>query len=374
MNRRRFTRRHNRSNHVESNLHRIINRVDCEKDAIHTQVPINKLSLEFFHDIANSLFGNLPRDSYKRSYDYIISAANTYESPKKYTFQCMQDVSALHTMDNFPTYIKFGIHDAGLSPKYYLPKIQLVITPGSYLDPAPRSEGEIFADFDKNLIQSDFISIGMQNIKQLQARLNSIKGCNIALAINHNTINTEFDSNFNAINGDIQYFSGNANKNKWFNTEGNTDINIASNFIVCKELGDTLQTYYGLKYLRNERISSKLICVFTNDNILALRCKIFQIPVMHSHIRDVNTKIFYFYPEMCEITESFKDMYRKNIQLKNANVIENVQSVLNRKMFFQINGKITRFSDESEIATMLRKCIAEIEFHTNFFLVLIVKI
>jgi hypothetical protein len=267
-----------------------------------------------------------------------------------------------------PSYIKIVIQDAGMSPKTYIPHLQYLITPGSYLDPASRSKGDIFSEFDAELVSKDFINIGMHYIHSMKYTLYSDNSCDVHITFKDSKLNVKFDSKFHPISGDTTYFNGNTEKNEWFNLTSPLNYTKAIQYILCKELGDTLQAYYGIKFMKRSGINTKELCLFTNDNILMMRCQLLQLQVLYNTIRGTSESLFYHHPVMTDITEEFKHMYQTNLQIRNDGVIEDINSVLTHKMFYYHNGRIVRFTDTSNIANILRNCCKEIQIQTDKFL------
>jgi hypothetical protein len=351
----------------EITLHRILNRLDVEKDALKTSTPIKRDRYEGFKYYADMLFGELQYPSYDRSYNYAVSMIRNYNAQDSKLTK-IDDLNTVRVANIIPKYIKTVIQDAGLSPKIHLPYLQYLLTPGSYLDPASRSKGDIFSEFDTELTSNDFIALGMHNIHSMIYALQTDKSLNTTISFKHNTISVSFDNKFHPIQGDTTYFAGNPTKNTWFNTSSELDYNTAIQYILCKELGDTLQAYFGVKYMKRHNINPKELCLFTNDSILMMRCQLLQLQVMYNTIRGRSDSLFYHHPKMTDVTTEFKEMYKENLRLRNNGVIDDINTVLKNKVFYRPNGEIIRFADTSTIANILRMCVNEIQIQTNKFL------
>jgi hypothetical protein len=267
-----------------------------------------------------------------------------------------------------PSNITYGIQDAGKSPKKFNPDITLITTPGSYMDPCSRSKESLNFGFDFNLNRNDFKNIGIPLIYKLTPSLDILKNCNIQIEENNNVkvVDVTFDAKFVPVRGDLLFFKGNPTKNDKFN-DALVNRNDGYKFIVCKELGDTLQAYYGIKFIKFANIDKNSICLFTNDGLLSLRCQILFLPVLYNVMRDRVDKYFYFNPVMTTIQTEFINLWKENIIKNNNDVINSIKHVQHRGLFSLINGKLVHFSSSSKIYTLLNNLINEINHYTTLF-------
>ncbi len=67
-------------NEYTTSLHIMLNRIDVEKDAIYTDVPIKTDKLKTFHLYADELFGSLPKESYDESLYYVATMIKNFQS------------------------------------------------------------------------------------------------------------------------------------------------------------------------------------------------------------------------------------------------------------------------------------------------------
>lgn len=355
---------------ISERYNRILNRVDIEKDAIYYKdMPIRN-GLYYFHLIANRLFGNLTNNSYKDTLEYITNALSSYESSdsNEITIDTYDDKIPY---DFIPNIIQYGVQDAGMSPKSYLSTIQNLITPGSYIDTCLRSSKGIefgFGNIYDNLI---FKKIGMPMIKSLIVS-NIVKDsynfgdCSIKLSINNSVINTTFNGKFIAYQGDVNYFKGNETKNKYFNN-GTVDYETSVNYILCKELGDTLQVLFGKLFTDNIVHDNKKVCIFTNDSILTLRCKLVGMQVVFNIPHGKSSKTVYHYPVMSEIISDFLKLWQSNTIKYNEMNIKDIESVIKNKFYFSVSGKRITFSHNDNVYILLNKYINYIIQKNNEF-------
>lgn len=353
-----------------TSLHIMLNRIDVEKDAIRSDVPIHKDTLKTFDLYADELFGSLPVDSYDKSLYYITTLIKNFQSRES---NCVKINNYKQNKDKIiytlPSNIAYGIQDAGKSPTKFNPYITLITTPGSYIDPCSRSKESLNFGFDFILNRNDFKSIGFPLIYKLIPSLDKLKNCNIQIEENNNVkfIDATFNAGFEGISGDKTYFKGNPYKNDLFNT---TIVNKNEGYklILCKELGDTLQAYYGTKFISIAKIDKNSICLFTNDALLTLRCQILFLPVLYNVMRDRIDKYFYYNPVMATIQTEFINLWKENIIRNNNDVINSIKNVLSRRLFSMINGKLVHLSKSSKMYVLLNNMIKEIHHYTTLFI------
>jgi hypothetical protein len=201
----------------------------------------------------------------------------------------------------------------------------------------------------------------------LNVKLNIIsKECNITININESKINASFNDKFKPINenGIFYFSSGNTNKNNWFNTVKqesiylNSTITTAKNLIVCKEIGDTLQAYYGKLFMNSLIVEKrKEVCLFTCDKKLVMRCQLLELPVIYtsSFTRNENKQIsIYEAPNMNTFEKDMKNYYKTYINNINNSIIKSINTLL-------MNGWYnSRQKEKVEISSQLRAILQEI--------------
>lgn len=362
MKRAKYTRKHvkdqkfNPKNDPDVSLHRIMNRIDVEKDAYFcSSYPVerNRALLNTHIDL---LFGPLPKSDYTRSLEYLELLIEKHESIDNN--EIVVDTYNEKIYHNIlPKFIQYGIQDAGLSPQRYDKHIKTLITPGSYLDPAKRSSAEGYFGFDRVLQKRDFVNIGMHTIYKLSPVLRHDKSCTIVIEfVGNHKISTHFSYDFKPIHGDTQYFKGNYTKNKYIDSNEVNSIDLTK-FVLCKELGDTMQAVYGKLCADEIPDGNKRVCLFTNDNILTLRCKLIQLQVVYNVMRGKNEKTIHHYPTMSYVTEAYIEMWRENIKAHNTFVIQNISNILKEERYYLVNGRMISFTHNNTIKHILNKYI-----------------
>ena len=211
---------------------------------------------------------------------------------------------------------------------------------------------------------------GLLGMKLRFCGVNPFNPFSVSAYPNCKLVDVDFDNKMKAIVGDTLYFQGNSFKNTLINNKI-TNKDTTNLLILCKELGDTLQAYYGRKFIEDGLATQKNICLFTNDRMLMYRCQLLHVPVVFSTKRDKTTKVFYFHPVIDEMQAEFINMYREQLASHNESVVTHINRILAQQFFLTMNGRTIRFdnsSSSSEIATVLRKLIEEINYYTQYCL------
>jgi hypothetical protein len=345
-------------------LHRALNRVDVSKDAFNVDVPV-VINTKLFNDCANYLFGKLPMEDYSNSLMYINTYIKAFESHETNEI-VISDYSDKANINFLPNFILYGIQDAGISPERYNKNINVVITPGSYLDPASRSRGTVLFGFNKTLTNKDFINIGMPIITNLKSNLTDTT-YNVDIELRHKDhIITSFSSDFKPTGGDVSYFSGNSVKNKYID-RSNANVVVIVKYILCKELGDTLQAMYGKLFAQELVNGVNKVCLFTNDNILTLRSKLLGLQVVYNVKTGKFNRIFYHHPVMTSITDAFISMWKENIRKHNDIVISGIRLIMSKGRYNLLNGRTVSVSHNDAIKDILNQYISNVDNKTSSF-------
>ena len=177
--------------------------------------------------------------------------------------------------------------------------------------------------------------------------------------------------------GDTEFFMGNPNKNKTINKRfykvpasseySKDDKKYTERLLTCKEIGDLLQAYYGLDFITSNRANSNELALFTNDEVLTMRCQIMKLPVVYNVLRDYVNRYIYVSMQMESMTDAFRNMHVKNLHSANEYVIKNIQKCIERGYFLHINGKKIKFSIKSRVIPYLQGIIKEIRRVTALF-------
>jgi hypothetical protein len=343
-------------------LHTTLNILDVYKDAFLEKHRINtETGKELFIKTTNKLFNRIENySSLKTSFEKDIKKLfkKNYKSlPITKTKIYNKTKSAF----GVPKNIKAVVYDTGINPLYLRPDLSVIITPATYIDPAPKlkeyAETKIkrkYIEFTNNLKINNFIEFGIKDIIKLESDINlETKNCEINLSFSFNQkLNVIFNEKSVPINGNKEYFFGNATKNNWFSSQKNNNNSYSvthegEKYILCKLIGDLLQAYY-LKIIVDKLQSKPNYALITIDNNLKCRCILFNIPVIvKNHLN--NASEYMFYSSHTTIMSSFKQLYLDLVIEHNENNIELIQKIITNGSFIigediiQINTNIGLF-------------------------------
>jgi len=195
---------------------------------------------------------------------------------------------------NSPLEFEYIFYDVGLSPMYYINYPTYVLNfANEIIDPGNRDFGKKKIDFP--------LDNGILNIEKSFLDLFGFIGCNYIKATKSAG---KYDYEINLVGSasiinDDQYFVGNDKKNsiindlidsetKKDNSETKKDNREIKKFLVCKELGDTLQVLIMLLWkMTNPNISA--YSMVTNDNVVLLMCMILNLNCIR-HVVNKNNK------------------------------------------------------------------------------------
>jgi hypothetical protein len=198
--------------------------------------------------------------------------------------------------------------------------------------------------------------------------LNDDKSCKLTINFVEDTsLNILFYKNFKIKSGDACYFRGNRVKNAYFNSN-NIALPEAFKYIICKELGDTLQAYYGKLCSMLIDDGQRKICLFTNDSILTLRCKLLNLQVVYNVKIGQSDRIFYRHPQMTYVEDGFAQIWRENVMIHNNAVIESINTRLHKGVYHLINGRQKLFNSKSNIIYVLVEYIQHTSRLTTDFI------
>ncbi len=363
-------------------LHRSLSRLDVEKDALQASEYIKPNHLPFFHHIADNLFGDLLVISYKRNGN-TISARDSLQRSVILFNTLLQKHKAIRPRilqaDNYTDLgrtfaalapgITEAVHDCGISPRTINADIRIVLNPGSYIDPGSRTP---YVDCDESVGFNEhpisLEALGFPNLQRFEAILNRDGSCQIQFVHRMKTHHFTFDSNYKTI---FPYFHGNAVKNAWFNAMTTTreDVSYETGelYVLCKELGDTLQVAYAQQRNEYNGIRNK-VCVFSNDMNVGLRSILMQVPACISKSSETGKKTFQYHPAMDDIAISWKKLEADAVEAHNQRSINDINQVLNYGGFYTQTDKYIRFTRTSPIANMLREAIQQIQQQTRIFM------
>ena len=274
---------------------------------------------------------------------------------------------------NIPESYEYALNDAAITPNDFRPGIKEIETPASFIDPGGRGRASIWPQTNEELY-IDLTNFGFNGIEFISRFINS-EICNIIFKKDKNQIlNVNVNRKGEIINNNEQqqYFIGNVTKNTFLNTAQNNPINQqhALNYVLGKELGDTLQVIVGyimMKYNENEFGSNK-IAAFTGDIPFACRCMMLNVPVLLRRLKlnsseSVLRHYSLFIPASLTEEERYKIVHKTKIDdiLKhNAGVIFRNNKFKFDKNIEEYIDRSSRFTYENEIFSMIENLLQEV--------------
>uniref|UniRef100_A0A6C0K593 Uncharacterized protein n=1 Tax=viral metagenome TaxID=1070528 RepID=A0A6C0K593_9ZZZZ len=326
-------------------LNKLINRLDIEKDAKAGTNPV-PAGTPSYYPVINKLFNNVHDGSAWSTKLHEIENAIFLDkrfgsAPEKVSWFTKPG----QTYSVLPDNIKTGYHDSGYSPSEVINGINLIITPGSYIDPAPREkvfvkyfpESENTITLTPNIMSSLGFPEGMTISSTLNQAPDYTLNCNMNIdIIRHFTLDETRNVSFQHIGGGIDYFAGNNVKNRAIVISGVDDV---KKYTICKELGDLLQCVYTMIHnMTNDNFLNS--CIFTADKVVAARARTMKLTAC---VQDVSKKLsknihcVYFYQPIQSEEEANNISKGINFDLCNKNnneIVFNVNRVLARNVLF----------------------------------------
>jgi hypothetical protein len=191
---------------------------------------------------------------------------------------------------SIPETYEYALNDAAITPNDFRPGIQEIETPGSYIDPGGRKIGDYTWPQDNQELKIDLTNFGFENIIFYSTFFfnagDQTRYCRIILKKGETVLMNVVVNR----TGEIvyppntpthqQYFLGNNIKNKFLTTR--SDKANAINFVLGKELGDTLQVIIGYIMMKANPMeyNEKTLAAFTGDIPFACRCMMLNLPVL----------------------------------------------------------------------------------------------
>ena len=345
------------------NVHKFLSRIDITKDA---KEPPSIVSSKLFNYCANMLFGNM--GPYEKSKETIIEYVNKNTTHIPIGFKIIDIINN----DNVYPYvilqnITYAVQDSGIAPNTLVKDIKYIVSPGSVLDPCARNKTDVlYYGFDKFLSEKIFRAISFNHIKSLYISKNKLTNIiNIDFLFNKN-IKIVIDKEYKIIDGDYVYFGGNTIKNNWFNTQteiGNKEIIEGYTYILCKELGDTLQALYTRFYM-NESKSNNNVCLFTSDILLCLRCRLLNVPVVvKNYYHGLND--FMYYPNKSNMDLSMKYIELDKLRSQNNSIIYHIDTLLKKGTFFLNTIKLSINEQSKKLFESIKKSLQQYTTYTE---------
>ena len=300
-------------------LHRLINIFDAKKDAFHATTTISKLDEPYdtLIDAIGKMVGDTPflklgsdndlkalEDFVLPSLDKIKAGSASVSGFSTTLGEAPTPISMLKSnvqIDSpiIPEEIVNGIVDAAADPKQYNKNITIVETPSQFSDPGTRPIPGLYYPRNDTPIEIILSDYGFAPNSRFTARFNHTDNpitATIEIVLNGTVnITVTIDRNgkyqnitINDVLYDyaaIQAFAGNPTKNAFINGMDNTDgtdVLFAIVYVLCKEIGDTIQVLMLLILFRiiGGQLNSSNTLIFTPDIVFAMRCRIVGIPCL----------------------------------------------------------------------------------------------
>jgi hypothetical protein len=285
-------------------IHKIINKIDANKDARHANITVDKTGRPRFESAVNFMVGdnefpyNTDRDL-KDIEDFVVPPIEKLKTrPNEYPFaNSLGDTPVLVSMlkpnnvriitSVIPETYTCAFVDAAANPKEYQPNIVVYETPASFIDPGTRSQGEKLLPKVGTPIRIDLYDYGFAQNSFFKASIRSDGRADLEIDFTGCIIKTIIDRNgkckdltINGSPGPDDLFSGNPTKNDFLNKQKNELL--AKAYVICKELGDTVQCIIllALNKLYSNVINTSTSITFTPDIVFALRCRLLGVPCL----------------------------------------------------------------------------------------------
>ena len=372
----------------------LLNACDCWKDFIQSTTSGSTKNL-LFEETVKKLFGPIP-GSWQKIKDRIVLEIledNKYGETTPIGVCWVEAISQAdikratrpiaiennHPVTKLPSDVILGAHDSGYNPLDMSKDLQLILTPGSYIDPAYRKKlgdnrvlgcfgqgkpitRDMFVDlgfkgsiniFNSELKHDGSMAVFVEAIDDI--KLQTLRGTDHNTIANTNVV-THKAAQIDILNG-FDFFGGNPTKNRWFiDNSGQLFASVneaAILYVLSKLLGDALQVIYlfmiiyGLpEALRNTYVNR--VCMFTTDNVVLARCRELRVACCcQSHLKKEYENLGrtdYWCPSMSEERriQVEKDMYLKRCEEENKKTIVSIENLLsdkNEEKIFLMNGQ-----------------------------------
>ena len=293
------------------NTHCNLNILDSFKDATHQEPQANSTKLFIYsiqqlyncyegstkqyndralHDMEDTMFLN---NQNNRGTELRICALSKSAINTRDINQAISDYVATQKTSipdfissSIPEIYNYALNDAAITPNDFRPGITEIETPASFIDPGGRGQASIWPPLNK-VLTIDLTNFGFHDIQFISKFLEQ-NICNIIIVKNNiEILNVNVDRKGHILSGsEQQYFEGNVTKNSFLIE---APINLqnqkhALNYVLGKELGDTLQVIIGYIMMKHDPASyeseQSKVAAFTGDIPFACRCMMLNVPVL----------------------------------------------------------------------------------------------
>ena len=321
-------------------LNQLINRLDVEKDSRASAVSVPPTSQPYMETV-NTFFGGTTGVNYSARLGIIKDAIflNTRFGPLGEKIPWLTKPGQQYS--NLPG-VRSGYQDSGYNPREVQNDVAIILTPGSFIDPATRERTQNYypSDNSTSLIDQDaFALLGFPQHITFSSSINTAAGnCQIELDINGIQIQDTRNEKFVSTNPGADYFGGNPTKNQIISSAGITPNEIKK-YIISKELGDLLQGVYAMVHMIQSENRSQH-CLFTTDEVLGARCRIMGLPSCvqdHGKKLTQNIHCVNYYPiiqDEAEKNRIFKGLHKETCLKNNSKIANDINRVIITKELF----------------------------------------
>ena len=279
-----------------------------------------------------------------------------------------------------PDTYKWAIHDAALTPKDFQPSIEEIETAASCIDPGGRQKGKKVWPGLNQKLTINLTNFGFADIT-FEATFTDIDGNYVCRIIIKKGDAVWFNLNVdrrgsilnNTVDGISDYFGGNQVKNEFLNSQNIQRQQQAYNYVLAKELGDTLQVIIAHIMIQittdadgENHYTNKNLVAFTGDMPFTCRCISLGVPVLlKQSVSAADTSAvlrhYTFYTsEALSDDELKKTILNRKIHIVSAHnltVKNNINKFLreNLSLFLDLNSSlITEDNKQTIIANIIR--------------------
>jgi len=337
-------------------LNQLINRLDVEKDSRASAVSVPPTSQPYMGTV-NTFFGGTTGVNYSARLGIIKDAIflNTRFGPLGEKIPWLTKPG--QTYSNLPG-VRSGYQDSGYNPREVQNDVSIILTPGSFIDPATRERTQNYypSDNSRSLIDRNaFALLGFPQPISFSSSINTAAGnCQIELNIDgiQQPIQDLRNEKFVSTNAGPDYFGGNPTKNQIISSEG-VEANEVKKYIISKELGDLLQGVYAMVHMIQSENRSQH-CLFTTDEVLGARCRIMGLPsCVQDHGKKLTQNIhcvnyYSITQDEAERIRIFKGLHKETCLKNNSKIVNDINRVIITKELF-LAGSATITANQQTI-------------------------
>ena len=161
-------------------MHKILNILDVYKDAyISNKSKIKSQSgIILLYKTSDNLF-NIAVEYYKQKAKFEEDMKKYFKEKEYKSLPVVKLNRYKKNVFTIPDEIKYLVYDTGKNPLYTREDINIIITPATYIDPAPKLKDsnikikKLYIEFLKRLNITNFIEFGIKDILKLEPKFNN---------------------------------------------------------------------------------------------------------------------------------------------------------------------------------------------------------